>query len=88
LHNLYLLHTVAVASIKEVRPGRGTDSFKASKDTHSEDVCFSIIYLVGTVYKTLDLAAVTVADRTAWFQSLTLLIKQSGMLYIYIYSAE
>ncbi|XP_064396880.1 1-phosphatidylinositol 4,5-bisphosphate phosphodiesterase delta-1-like isoform X2 [Halichondria panicea] len=70
---------IAVTNITEVRGGRSTDSFKISKDTHPEDVCFSIIYKdAGNNLKTLDLAALTVADRTAWVEGLKAILRQTS----------
>ena len=81
-HTHLLYPTVAVSSITEIRAGRSTDSFKVSKDTHPEDVCFSIIYQDASHNpKTLDLAALTVADRTAWVEGLKAILRQASKWY-------
>ena len=74
----YILSTVNVSVITEVRGGKSTDSFKISNSTHSPDLCFSIIYIDGKDSKTLDLAAMTEEERKAWVEGLKALIREEG----------
>ena len=69
---------VAVKQIKEVRAGRSTDSFKLARGNFPEERCFSVIYVEGNKFKTLDLVALSPADAHAWVLGLKMLVKEEG----------
>ena len=71
---------VPISSIKEVREGRSTETFKAvtSRTIPPENVCFSIIYTVGNKFRNLDLAAYTESDKKAWVSGIRALLKSKG----------
>jgi len=66
-----------MSSIKEVRPGRGTETFKASsaQGLGPDEQCFSIIYRSGTKTVNVDLAAFSVPVRNAWVDAIKNLMK-------------
>ena len=75
------LCAVPLALVKEIRDGKKTVPFKASTAANvpKEELCFSIIYSVGTKSYDLDLAAYSAKDKEAWIVSIGALIKLSGM---------
>ncbi|XP_071944807.1 uncharacterized protein [Antedon mediterranea] len=65
---------IAVDSIKEVREGQNTDSFKRSlvNENVNSACCFSIIY--GNGLETVDLVANTIQEACIWIQGVRFLL--------------
>ena len=80
-------NTVSIKQIKEVRDGKNTDSFKLHGDEFADDCSFSVLYVDGGKFKTLDLVALNPSDAKAWSSSLRALVEQEG-IYIYLGEGE
>ena len=61
-----------------MRAGRSTDSFKLARGEYPDERCFSVIYVEGNKFKTLDLVAMSDVDANAWVQGLKMLVKEEG----------
>ena len=72
------MHTVPLSTIKEVRLGCNTETFKVAAKHAPEENSFSIIYTVGNKFKNLDLSAYSEADKNAWVGALGMLVKNKG----------
>ena len=77
-HAHFSAAAVAIKQVKEVRAGRSTDSFKLARGEYPDERCFSVIYVEGNKFKTLDLVAMSDVDANAWVQGLKMLVKEEG----------
>ena len=80
-HAHFIAAAVSIKQVKEVRSGRSTDSFKLARGEYPDERCFSVIYVEGNKFKTLDLVAMSDIDANAWVLGLKMLVKEESKSY-------
>jgi hypothetical protein len=77
---------IPVTSLKEIRRGQNTDTFRRHGKTFDPEHSFSVIY--GDEYASLDLVANTNEEANIWIEGLTWLLDEDYGIYISLYNFE
>ena len=82
----YSEYSVPVTSLKEVRRGQNTETFRKHGKAFDPDHSFSVIY--GDEYASLDLVAGTDDEANIWIEGLMWLLDEDYGIYISLCSSS